>query len=369
MVFIVMLESPLQNYAMPFLHSLSTWTQCSLPPSFSRTVLPFHYSEGYRLPSYRPPDSTLWRTAVFHEPYKPNYYRSATGLTVPVLYRQSVFLSLLTWHPAPLICHNLPCLLPSYSFMIATVQCESDTQFFTIITTELKAIGIPALGAFLHRYSAFMFPLRPEGLSCNHMSAYRWWYQGCVLTLPHPQSNHIYNDVYSAYYQMFSSIVPVAHETRPEYGLLGLFLVHWQQGSMRYPFSRLSISPASLRISTSMVFLLSNSCNSFICYITAASFEAGTKSSPAATVVRLPSIYCFFLLNNKLGWISCKRTIWDTVMPGYIVCWIMAIFSWVVLRIRSSCPSKVSVISKLELVLDIYPSLSLILRYIHCLAF
>lgn len=32
-------------------------------------------------------------------------------------------------------------------------------------------------------------------------------------------------------------------------------------------------------------------------------------------------------------------------------------------------PSKVSVISKLELALDIYPSLSLILRYIYCLAF
>ncbi|MCD4221934.1 hypothetical protein KX436_24465, partial [Escherichia coli] len=37
--------------------------------------------------------------------------------------------------------------------------------------------------------------------------------------------------------------------------------------------------------------------------------------------------------------------------------------------LRSSCPSKIPVISKLALVLDIYPSLSLILRYIHCLAF
>ncbi len=34
-----------------------------------------------------------------------------------------------------------------------------------------------------------------------------------------------------------------------------------------------------------------------------------------------------------------------------------------------SCPSKIPVISKLELVSDIYPGLSLILRYIHCLAF
>lgn len=42
------------------------------------------------------PDSTLWRTVVFHELYKPNRYRSATGLAVPNLYRQRVFLSLLT---------------------------------------------------------------------------------------------------------------------------------------------------------------------------------------------------------------------------------------------------------------------------------
>lgn len=29
--------------------------------------------------------------------------------------------------------------------------------------------------------------------------------------------------------------------TRPEYGLPGLFLVRWQQGRIRYPFSRLTI--------------------------------------------------------------------------------------------------------------------------------
>ncbi|WP_223116504.1 hypothetical protein, partial [Escherichia albertii] len=38
-------------------------------------------------------------------------------------------------------------------------------------------------------------------------------------------------------------------------------------------------------------------------------------------------------------------------------------------RLRTSFPNKTPAISKLELVLDIYPSLSLILRYIHCLAF
>ncbi|WP_223116520.1 hypothetical protein, partial [Escherichia albertii] len=37
--------------------------------------------------------------------------------------------------------------------------------------------------------------------------------------------------------------------------------------------------------------------------------------------------------------------------------------------LRTSFPNKTPAISKLELVLDIYPSLSLILRYIHCLAF
>ena len=31
-------RSPLQDYAMPFLHSVSAWTRCSLPSSFSRTV-------------------------------------------------------------------------------------------------------------------------------------------------------------------------------------------------------------------------------------------------------------------------------------------------------------------------------------------
>ncbi|HFU3083653.1 TPA: hypothetical protein ACH9J1_005098, partial [Escherichia coli] len=40
-----------------------------------------------------------------------------------------------------------------------------------------------------------------------------------------------------------------------------------------------------------------------------------------------------------------------------------------VLRLRSYSPGKVPVISKLEPVSDIYPSLSLILRYIHYLAF
>ncbi|WP_193224211.1 IS66-like element accessory protein TnpA, partial [Escherichia coli] len=36
---------------------------------------------------------------------------------------------------------------------------------------------------------------------------------------------------------------------------------------------------------------------------------------------------------------------------------------------RTSFPNKTPAISKLELVLDIYPSLSLILRYIYCLVF
>ncbi|MGM6670979.1 hypothetical protein ABOC20_22990, partial [Escherichia coli] len=37
--------------------------------------------------------------------------------------------------------------------------------------------------------------------------------------------------------------------------------------------------------------------------------------------------------------------------------------------LRTSFPNKTPAISKLELVLDIYPSLSLILRYIYCLVF
>lgn len=52
---------PLQGYAMPFSHPFSAWTRCSLPSSFSRTVLPYRYSEGYWLPLCRVPDLTLWR--------------------------------------------------------------------------------------------------------------------------------------------------------------------------------------------------------------------------------------------------------------------------------------------------------------------
>ncbi|MCD3637450.1 hypothetical protein KX363_22265, partial [Escherichia coli] len=37
--------------------------------------------------------------------------------------------------------------------------------------------------------------------------------------------------------------------------------------------------------------------------------------------------------------------------------------------LRTSFPNKTPAISKLELVLDIYPSLPLILRYIYCLVF
>ncbi|AUU33675.1 hypothetical protein MC63_024705 (plasmid) [Shigella flexneri] len=47
--------------------------------------------------------------------------------------------------------------------------------------------------------------------------------------------------------------------------------------------------------------LPSKRCNSFICFIAAASSEAGTTSSPAATAVRLPSRYYFFHLSNRLG--------------------------------------------------------------------
>ncbi|EIG83231.1 hypothetical protein BvCmsKSP011_00307 [Escherichia coli] len=47
-------------------------------------------------------------------------------------------------------------------------------------------------------------------------------------------------------------------------------------------------------------FLPSKRCNSFICFIAAASSEAGTTSSPAATAVRLPSRY-FFPLKQQAG--------------------------------------------------------------------
>lgn len=69
----------------------------------------------------------------------------------------------------------------------------------------------------------------------------------------------------------------------------------------RYPFSRLTILHCFFEDLNFHVFLPSKRCNSFICFIAAASSEAGTTSSPAATAVRLPSRYYFFHLSNRLG--------------------------------------------------------------------
>lgn len=59
-------------------------------------------------------------------------------------------------------------------------------------------------------------------------------------------------------------------------------------------------STASLMSSFSIVFLPGRRWSSLICFMAAASSEAGTTCSPAATAVRLPSWYCLRQRNNWL---------------------------------------------------------------------
>jgi hypothetical protein len=82
--------------------------------------------------------------------------------------------------------------------------------------------------------------------------------------------------------------------------LTWLFPVLWQQGRVRYPFSRLAVLHGFFQDLNSIVFLprrrqLPDLLQS------SSQPEAGTTSSPAATAVRLPSWYCFFHLNSRLG--------------------------------------------------------------------
>ncbi|EIQ12973.1 hypothetical protein SFK1770_2437 [Shigella flexneri K-1770] len=54
-------------------------------------------------------------------------------------------------------------------------------------------------------------------------------------------------------------------------------------------------------------FLPSRRWSSLICFMAAASSEAGTTCSPAATAVRLPSWYCLRQRNNWLAATPCCR--------------------------------------------------------------
>ncbi|SQZ41752.1 ImpA-related N-terminal family protein [Escherichia coli] len=60
--------------------------------------------------------------------------------------------------------------------------------------------------------------------------------------------------------------------------------------------------------------------SSLICFMAAASSEAGTTCSPAATAVRLPSWYCLRQRNNWLAATPCCRATRETVIPGSKLC-------------------------------------------------
>ena len=57
-----------------------------------------------------------------------------------------------------------------------------------------------------------------------------------------------------------------------------------------------------------------------ICFMAAASSEAGTTCSPAATAVRLPSWYCLRQRNSWLAATPCCRATRETVIPGSKLC-------------------------------------------------
>ncbi len=59
-------------------------------------------------------------------------------------------------------------------------------------------------------------------------------------------------------------------------------------------------------------FLPSRRWSSLICFMAAASSEAGTTCSPAATAVRLPSWYCLRQRNNWLAATPCCRATRET---------------------------------------------------------
>ena len=69
---------------------------------------------------------------------------------------------------------------------------------------------------------------------------------------------------------------------------------------VRYPLFCPSIFDGFFKEFISIVFLPSRRWSSLICFMAAASSEAGTTCSPAATAVRLPSWYCLRQRNNWL---------------------------------------------------------------------
>ncbi|CDO14701.1 unnamed protein product [Klebsiella pneumoniae] len=92
------------------------------------------------------------------------------------------------------------------------------------------------------------------------------------------------------------------------------------KGACAIHFFARPYSTASLRSSFSIVFLPSRRWSSLICFMAAASSEAGTTCSPAATAVRLPSWYCLRQRNSWLAATPCCRATRETVIPGSKLC-------------------------------------------------
>ena len=109
-----------------------------------------------------------------------------------------------------------------------------------------------------------------EDIFVSHMLTYDWWYQGCVLTLSQPY--HICDDVYSAY--CCASCV----RDMPGIRLTRLFLVRWQQGHMRYKFSRLTIFHRFFEGLNFHIFYPASAVT--LLFYSGSYSEAGTASSP-----------------------------------------------------------------------------------------
>ncbi len=224
---------------------------------------------------------------------------------------------------------------PVQCLTITAVQRECDTQSLSVITAELDPVRAPSLITFFHghsagmclfrwRYSGFSLkqqrilahvPINTFGIDRRHtikfcLSAKQRPYPTITIRgqlsddMMYPEKHIRIISVKTA-----AAILPVITSSENDVQLL-----------MRHPATTTddvySSSPGNKgrALSTfcpsifdgffkefiSIVFLPSRRWSSLICFMAAASSEAGTTCSPAATAVRLPSWYCLRQRNNWL---------------------------------------------------------------------
>lgn len=163
----------------------------------------------------------------------------------------------------------------------------------------------------------------------THMLAYRQWYPGCAIRLLHPQPHRVSDAVYLACYQMPSSVVSCARDT-PRTRLTGA--IPFPKVTRAHALSIFAIAhtPPLLWGVQLPWFLPGKRWSWLICFIAAASSEAGTTSSPVATAVRLPSRYCFFHLSQfrlqhmySLSWIYVY---WSLHSSKMLACFVYFLF-------------------------------------------